>query len=70
MVQLFKNSFAFIGVKFQDYSKKLSLCCQFAEFLPFLQYRNTILMTTSCLFSTLSTLSCFDSLIYMCKYQS
>ena len=52
MVQLFKNIFAFIGVKFRDYSKKFESLLSICRIFTFSLIQHTILMTTSCVFST------------------
>ena len=69
MVQLLEKNFAFSGVKFQDYSKRIESMFLTCKILPIF-YRNTILMITSITFSALwTTVSYFESLVYMCNYQ-
>ena len=71
MVQLFKNIFAFIGVKFQDLFREI---CVFAvnlqNFHPFFNTGIPFQWPLRAFSAFRTTLSYFDSLIYMCKYQS
>ena len=55
MVQIFKSIFPFNGMNVQDYFKNLSFCCYSTKYwrnLHFLNARNDIAITTSCVFIT------------------
>ena len=69
MVQLFKNVFAFIGVKFQDYCKKFESLLSICRIFTFSLIQEYHFNDHFVRFQHFG-LRYFDSLIYICKYQS
>ena len=69
MVQLFENIFAFIGVKFQDSSMKFESLLWICRIFTFSLIQEYHFIDHFVRFQHFG-LRYFDSLIYMCKYQS